>query len=319
MSATRKPAVLPVAVVILNWNGKALTEACVASWLRARPRPKRLLVVDNGSTDGSVAFLRRRFKGLEILALPSNLGFAAGNNRGFEHLRRTAPGVEAVFACNNDTELSGDMLGLLWQGLKERPHWGVAGPRILFHGTDRIWFEGAVIRPLTGRSGHLAYGAPAHPAPGPLASPGGPAPFELPANGFVSGCGLLVRSPVLEALGGFDERLWAYGEDSDLCLRARELGFSCGIVPGACMSHKVSSSFVLGSPLSLYYNTRNSCALLRRHRLGYGALTRCVFGLVQVGLAGRWLWRRRPAAASAVLGGLFDGLRGSFRKFGEAR
>ncbi|HTB21630.1 MAG TPA: glycosyltransferase family 2 protein [bacterium] len=296
-------ATVPVAALVLNWNGRALTEACVASWRRSRPGPRRLLVVDNGSTDGSVAFLRRRFKGLEILALPSNLGFAAGNNKGFEALRRRGPAVEAVFVCNNDTEVEPDMLGLLWRSLDEHPRWGAAGPRILFHGSRRVWFEGALIRTLSGRSRHLGYGLEA--------GPGGEA-FELPAQGFVSGCGLLVRSAPLRDLRGFDEGLWSYAEDSDLCLRLRERGLACGVVPRARMSHKVSSTFVLGSPMKEYYDTRNSYALLRRHRLGYGALTRSAFVFANLARAARALALGSPAAARAILDGLSDGVRGIF-------
>jgi hypothetical protein len=305
----RKPAVsIPVAVLVLNWNGRALTEACVASWMAARPRPRRLLVVDNGSVDGSVAALRRRFKGLELLSLPANLGFAAGNNRGFERLWSKGPKVEAVFVCNNDTEVRPDMLGLLWESLRAMPAWGAVGPRILFHGEERIWFEGGVIRPWTGRGGHLAYAAAAGPA--------GEA-FELPAHGFVTGCGMLVRSSALRDLKGFDERLWAYAEDADLCLRMRERGLACGIVPRACMSHKISSSFGLGSPQSLYYLTRNSYALLRRHALGHGGLTKGLFSAVNVGLAGRAVLRGSPAAGMAILKGLRDGRRGLWPIYGS--
>jgi GT2 family glycosyltransferase len=306
----RKPAGtarVPVAVLVLNYNGKALSEACVASWLKARPRPRRLLLVDNGSRDGSVAYLRRRFPGLELLALPENLGFAAGNNRGFEHLRRRGPAVEAVFVCNNDTEVDPGMLGELWSEFRARPNWGAAGPRILFHGIRRIWFEGGFIRALSGRPGHLGYGREAGPAGGA---------FELPAHGFVTGCGLLVRSAALRELGGFDERFWAYAEDSDLCLRLRSMGLRCGVVPRASMSHKVSATFTLGSPLSFYYITRNSYALLRIHALGFGPATRAAFAGVSALRAARALALGRPRLAKAIVLGLGDALRGRWPLYG---
>jgi hypothetical protein len=300
-----KPAALPIAVVILNWNGKALSDACLASWKAARPAPKRLLLVDNGSSDGSVAWLKRRHPGVEFLALPRNLGFAAGNNRGFEALWRKGPPVEAVFICNNDTEVEPAMLGTLWRGLQAHPGWGAAAPRILSHGQGRVWFEGGLIR-RNGRSTHLGYGAPDGPA--------GPA-FELPAHGFVTGCGMLVRAGLLRRAGGFDEPLWAYAEDSDLCLRLRQGGHACGVVPAARMSHKVSASFGLGSPQSLYYNTRNSYALLKRHRLGWGLPTRAAFIGINLTLALRALLRGRGAAAAAIVRGLGDALAGRWPLF----
>jgi GT2 family glycosyltransferase len=293
----KSKARLPIAVVVLNWNGKALSEACLASWMKAKPAPSRILLVDNGSEDGSVARLKRRFPKVEVLALPANLGFAAGNNRGFEHLWRRGPKVQAVFVCNNDTEVEPAMLGRLWQALSDRPAWGAVGPRILFHGTQKAWFEGGRIRPISGRPMHLGYGREAG-APGE--------PFALPAEGFVTGCGLLVRADALRRLGGFDERLWAYAEDSDLCLRLAAQGLACGVVPAAVMSHKVSSTFQVGSPLSMYYITRNSMLLLRRHRLGMGALTRAGFLLVSLARAARALLMGRPAVAGAIWRGLND-------------
>lgn len=292
---------VPVAVVILNWNGLELSRACLRSWRQADPAPSRILLVDNGSADGSAVKLRRAFPEAEILALPQNLGYAAGNNRGFERLWARGPKVEGVFICNNDTEVEPKMLGTLWQALQRHPRWGAVGPRILFHEGGRIWFEGGRIRPFSGRSKHLRYGAPDD-APGPA--------FTLGPADFVTGCGLLVRSPLLQGLGGFDEALWSYAEDSDLCFRLRKQGWESGIEPRARMTHKVSASFGLGSPLSLYYGTRNSWALLQRHR--HFAWPFNLGGFVAANLAKAALeaLRGRPQAAAAIIRGMAHGMLG---------
>jgi GT2 family glycosyltransferase len=265
---------IPAAVLILNWNGKGLLEACLKSWARADPKPQRLLVVDNGSTDDSLNMLKRKFPKIETLALKSNLGFAAGNNRGFDYLFKKGRKPQAVFICNNDTEIEPDMLGLLWRELKARPAWGIAGPKILFFGSRKIWFLGGSIRPFTGRPRQWEHAQEDAPAG---------APFELPETGFVTGCGLLIRSPLLRRLKGFDEAFWAYAEDSDLCLRARQLGMASGMVPQARMAHKVSSSFKPGSALIYYYANRNSLFLLKRHALGLGFVTRLLFVVLVCG------------------------------------
>lgn len=297
MSA-RRAATVPVAVVILNWNGKALSEACLRSWSAAKPAPKRLLLVDNGSADGSVAYLKRRFPRVEVLALPRNLGYAAGNNRGFEHLWAKGPAVQAVFLCNNDTEVAPDMLGRLWDALQAHQGWAAVSPRIDFHGEARIWFEGGRILPFSGRPIHLGYGKPAAAA--------GEA-FELPQGGFLTGCGLLVRAGLLRQAGGFEEALWSYAEDSDLCLRLREGGWGLGVVPSAQMTHKVSSTFGLESPLAAYYRTRNSLWLLKRHKLGAGLLTQAAFGAVAKLQGLRSLLRGNGGAAYATYQGLWHG------------
>lgn len=290
---------LPIAVVVLNWNGLELSRACLRSWKAARPAPRRILLVDNGSQDASVATLKREFKGIEVLALPKNLGFAAGNNKGFEALWARGSKVEAVFICNNDTEVQPDMLAQLWQSLQAQSKIGVVGPRILFHSTGRIWFEGACIRSLSGRPQHLGYDAPAG-IPGSA--------FELPARGFVTGCGMLVRSDLLKALGGFDASFWAYAEDSDLCLRARTKGYGSAVQPSAVMSHKVSASFGLESALSMYYITRNSLWLMRRHSLGVPGLSPLLFSAWSLARSLRSLLRGHGDAAASTLRGLRDGL-----------
>jgi GT2 family glycosyltransferase len=289
---------IPVAVVILNWNGLELTDACLKSWAKASPAPERIMVVDNGSKDGSPAALKRRFPKVELLALKENLGYAAGNNRGFERIFSKGKAPQAVFVCNNDTVVEAGMLGKLWSELEARPAWGIAGPKILFFEGSKVWFKGGLLRALTGRPGHFGYLEEDQP---------GEEPFTLFKQGFVTGCGLLIRSRLLRQLQGFDEGYWAYCEDSDLCLRARQLGWESGVVPAARMRHKVSATFQEGSALASYYGTRNSLFLMKRHGLSLGLLSRFLFvGIVcgkrLLGACLRGQWEK----ASAILAGLRD-------------
>jgi hypothetical protein len=248
---------LPVALLVLSYNGRHLLRECLSSWRKSSPAPESVLVVDNGSGDGTADMVRREFPEAELLSLPVNVAYAAGNNAGFRALK--GRGHKAVFACSNDTEVDPDMLGRLWAELEARPGWGLAAPKILFHGTGRTWFLGGRISRLTGNGWHVGYGLADRPAG---------APEQMPANGYLTGCGFLVRTEALESLGGFDEGIYMYAEDSDLCLRARKQGWECGVVPAARMYHKVSSTVGVNSPEQLYYGTRNSLFVIARHRIG---------------------------------------------------
>lgn len=306
MSPARRSRKLPVAVLVLNWNGKALSEACLASWAKADPAPQRVLLVDNGSTDGSLAWLRRRFPWVEYLALSENLGFAAGNNRGFEALLRRGPKPAAVFICNNDTTVQPDMLGRLWQGLQQNPRWGIVSPRITYMRSGKLWFEGGFVGAWNVNPDHYGMGREPWLA--------GPA-IELGPREFATGCGMLLRTGLGQRLGWFDERLWAYAEDSDLCFRARELGYQTAVVPKALMQHAVSATFGLGSAKSMYFITRNSLWLARRHGLGWplGTWRLSVAAYLASALVRRLglaLLRGRLDIARALLRGAKDALDG---------
>lgn len=113
-----------VYIVILNWNGWQDTLACVTSCCALTWPEYRLLVVDNGSTDGSEAILRDRLATGEVLQSGGNLGFAGGNNVGIRHA--LAAGAEYVWLLNNDTEVAPDALSELVAALQENhppPGW----------------------------------------------------------------------------------------------------------------------------------------------------------------------------------------------------
>ena len=299
---------LPVAVLVLSWNGREVLGECLASWRASDPAPSAVLVVDNGSRDGTPEMVRERFPGVELLVLPENVAFAAGNNAGFRAL--AGRGHQAVFVCSNDTEVAPDMLGLLWGELGVRKEWGLAAPRILFHDTRRVWFLGGRISRATGHGWHVGYGA--------VDAPAG-SPETMPANGYVTGCGFLIRERVLALLSGFDEGIYMYAEDSDLCFRARKAGWDCGVVSSACMTHKVSSTVGANSPEQLYYATRNSLAVVARHRIGLvPALWPLTVLVYAVAVMGRRLLRAlfsgRPRSALAILRGAWHFISGRMGK-----
>lgn len=249
-----------IAVIVLNWNGAADTLACLVSLSKVRTPEFTTLVVDNGSTDGSAGLVRSAFPDVELLELPHNLGFAAGNNAGFASLR--GRGFDTVVFLNNDTVVDDGFLFPLVDALRD-PWVGIVAPKILYmDDPGRIWFAGGIVNRVTGAIAHRGIRMSDAPR------------FSVPdAVGYATGCCFCMRSKDYEALGGFDEEFAMYGEDVDLSLRVRETGRTVRYEPASRIWHRVSAS--AGGELSLGKHLRKSCAAVRimtRHRMWSGLL-----------------------------------------------
>ncbi|MEO6665399.1 MAG: glycosyltransferase family 2 protein [Nitrospiria bacterium] len=241
-----------VIVIVLNWNGRDDTVACVESLRGLRYRNARVLIVDNGSTDDSVAVFARRFPDIRCLQTGSNLGFAEGNNVGMRVA--LADGADYVLLLNNDATIAPDALDRLVEAAESHPDVGIVGPKIYYvKDPRRIWFAGGTISPL-GRLGHEGWNR--------IDEGQWDAPRE---TGYVTGCAFLVKRRVLEKVGLFAPEYFLLFEEADLCMRARAEGFRCWIEPRATVSHKVSASFGGSSPQYYYYFVRNHLLFHQRH------------------------------------------------------
>ena len=237
-----------VSIVVLNWNGLSDTLACLASLQELHYTEHRVIVVDNGSTDGSPDAIRRdpANDGIEIIEAKSNLGYAGGNNLGIRcALDR---GADFILILNNDTIVDPMLLDELLAAANRYPEAGCFGPWIYYmDDPDRLWFT---------RSewdapgvGFTAFGK------GRLASE---LPDETMSTEYVCGAALFFRASVARQIGLFDERFFLVFEDSDWCFRARRAGFGCVTIPSARVWHKIGTSFGSeASPLRTYFTTRN--------------------------------------------------------------
>ena len=242
----------PVAVVIPSWNSLALLPVCLDS-LRAQEVELELLVVDNGSVDGSVEYLRER--GVPHLALPENVGFAAAVNLG---VARTA--APLVLVLNVDTVLEPGCVAVLRDAALADPGLGGVQPRILqLEGggakreiaSARVYSAGQA---LTRDGRALELGA------GEAQRPERLAPRELFG---VCGAACLLRRELFAELGGYDERYFAFYEDVDLNVRAQVAGRGFAYVPEAVVWHVGNASWQAGFARPDAENAR----LVARNRL----------------------------------------------------
>ena len=242
---TKTPSVW---IVVLNWNGLADTLACLQSLRQLHYSECHIVVVDNGSTDGSVNVLRSAAlsPATDIIEAGRNLGYAGGNNLGIRHaLDRDA---DFILVLNNDTTVDPALVDELVGAAGQHPDAGCFGPWIYYmHDPERLWFATA-----TWVSDSLAF---AWPGKDRLASE---LSIAATRTAYVCGAALFFRASLSRQIGLLDERFFLVYEESDWCYRARRAGFECMTVPSARVWHRVGSSFGSeASPLRTYFSTRN--------------------------------------------------------------
>src|SRR3989344_3008702 len=260
-----------VSVVIVNWNGKEDTLECLASLGELKAHPDqigitlKIIVVDNGSTDGSASLIRQKFPNIELIETGENLGFTGGNNFGIR--RALEKGAHLIWLLNNDTLVEKEALSIV--SVFNDPKVGVAGSKIYFakgheYHKDRyasdelgkvIWYAGGLIDWKNMYASHYGVDEVDH------------GEFDREEETpFVTGCSMMVRREVFERIGLFDDRFYLYLEDVDFCLRAKRKGFRIVYVPRSTLWHKNSgSSGGPGNSLHEYYMTRNRLLLGMRY------------------------------------------------------
>lgn len=244
-----------ISIIVLNWNGLSDSLECLRS-LEAVDYPRfDVIFADNGSSDGSVAAVRKEFPNVVILENGSNLGYAEGNNRAMRLALQN--GADAVLILNNDTIVEPDLLTAFVEAQAQLPDdVGMLGAVSYFYDDrDIIAAAGAKWDPVALRDRHICKRQTASALPSP-------APFEVD---YVIGCALFVSRDVLDKVGLLASEFFLNGEDVDWGLRARKAGLHNYTVPRARIFHKVAASFGGGSPIWRYFMTRNNLLWTSRH------------------------------------------------------
>jgi GT2 family glycosyltransferase len=241
-----------VMALVLNWCGEDDTAACLRSLLASDYPALEVLLIDNGSPDGSGERLHARFPDVPYLQTGANLGYTGGNNRGIE--RAISAGAEYVLVLNNDTVVDpGCVSALVRAG--HSPGVGAVGPKILVHDAPHtVWFAGGDFSRLRGMGYHRLLGDRDE-------DPEGGACEEI---SFLTGCCMLIPVPVLREVGGFEEDFFAYMEDVEMSLRLRSRGYRLVYQPCARVFHRVPTEREEPTPFQLLHGTRNRRRLVRR-------------------------------------------------------
>ena len=250
------PAAPHVTIVLLNLNREADTLECLDSVARMTYPSFSVVVVDNGSTDGSPDAIEgwgRENLPLELIRNDKNLGFAGGSNQGMRHA--LAAGTDYVFLLNNDTVVDPDVLDLLVRAAERSGDIGMVGPKIYQYGKGNT-LDSAGTRTIPwlaqgflvghGEEDRGQYDATA----------------EMP---YITGTALLVKPAVMEKAGLMDEDYFCYFEDFDWAMEAREAGYRLFLEPGAVVRHKGSRTAGLHSPFYVRHMVRSRILFARKH------------------------------------------------------
>lgn len=307
-----------IAVVLINLNQEHHTRECIQS-LRQVPIRQRssdfdelgertgqvrhgnleIILIDNGSTDGSAFRLKNEFPEIIVLRNEANLGFAEGNNIGIRFALQR--GAEYVVLLNNDTIVESNFLIPLLELADKDPTIGVQSGKIMFHSAPNlIWYAGGHIHIHKGLAVHRGI-------------------FEedkgqhdhIEETGYATGCLMFLTKRALEEVGELERSFFAYFEDFDWCLRAREKGFRVVYNPGSKIWHKVSTTSTHDSPAYLYFTMRNKILFVRRHSTMIQIILHLpyffyFYARQLLRLACKW---RSWMGVRAVLLGISDGIR----------
>jgi GT2 family glycosyltransferase len=225
-----------IGVVILNWHSAEATLACVAALRRSRGVEVDVLVVDNGSTDGSADRLARALGSDALLTLPDNRGYAGGMNAGFEAIGQRLESPYTL-VLTPDALVEEWTIARLHEALERAPAAAVAGPVVVYRmGEGRLLGAGGGIDRRRARAPHYR-------------TLQGSEPYAVD---WVDGCCMLLRRDAAAAVGGFDERYFLYFEETDFCCRITRGGWQVLLVPGVEVLHEKD-----GVPGLYYYYYMN--------------------------------------------------------------
>jgi GT2 family glycosyltransferase len=231
-----------VSVIVLNWNGKEIILACLDSLFQQTYSPFEITLVDNGSTDGSLEIIEQKYgHHLKIIRNDKNLGFSEGVNVGI----RSSQG-EYIALLNSDATVKENWLDELVKKIRVSGSIGMCASKIYLAGKPGILDNTGelICRDALSRArGRLQVDTEQYDASDDVLCP--------------SGCAALYRRTMFEEIGFFDKHFFAYGDDIDVGLRGRMLGYRAAYVPQAVAYHQLSASSGLVSPLKAYYVERN--------------------------------------------------------------
>jgi hypothetical protein len=284
-----------VVIVILNTNRRDDTLACLASLEHSTYRDQRIVVLDNASSDGSIAAIQAAFPAVQIIELAENRGYAGNNNVGIKSALEQ--GADWILVLNEDTIVDPACLEHMVHVAESDPRVGIVGPMV-YHYDEPTTIQsagGSLGRHWDSR--HIGQNEP------------DTRQFTQPHHvDWISGCAILVRRAVVEQVGMLDERFFYYWEETEWCLRAARRGWRILHVPQAKLWHKGVQRNYRPKPSVAYYNTRNRLLMLMKHQapLSTWIVTWAQIARTLTSMTVRPKWRSERRHRDAMLRGTLD-------------
>jgi len=251
-----------VSIIVLNWNGKQDTIGCLESLKKITYKNYEIILVDNGSDDGSADYFEKNYPYVTLLKNKENLGFTGGNNVGIQYALKE--GSDYIMLLNNDTIVDSNIINSCLNAFIQDEKLGLVGPKVVYYSNpENIWCAGCSYNPILGRA--VMYGTFSKKKD-----------FEKEERvDWISFCVVMIKREVFEAIGFLDDNFFSSYEDLDFCLRSKKKGYLCGYAPSTVVKHKIAQDWGgLDNPLYIYYQVRNALLCMRKNRslLGF-----CIF------------------------------------------
>jgi len=299
MPQKTKPVIF---AVILTYNHYSDTEECLESLIRSDYQNMKIVLVDNGSSDGTPTKVRELYPQIRVIENGQNMGVPAGYNVGFQYALKN--GADYILMLNNDTVIQPNMVSQLLQVAEQDPNIGIVMPKVLYYGSDNeVWSSGGRNRSFP------------------------PAILLLDKSNlendqtrmieYAPGCGLLIHRQAFEKAGLFDPGYFFFFDDWDFSERVRAYGLHILSVPTTHMWHKVSKT-VKGSNLSLYWKSFGASLVRFYRRHGRPVW----FSLpVQIGyvILRDFIWKRNWAYIPDFWEGVQEGLQKPLGNYPEIK
>ena len=282
-----------VAVVVLNWNGKALLERYLPSVVESMPAYARLYVADNASTDDSIQFVQKEFPQVEVILNDQNYGFAKGYNLALKAIEEPY-----LILLNSDIECNPGWVEPLIDFMDQNPTVGACQPKIL-DDSNREKFEyagasggfidflgfpfcrGRIFNELEADQGQYDHNSPIF---------------------WATGACFAVRKKVFDKLNGFDNDFFAHMEEIDLCWRIQRLGYDIFCVPSSEVFHLGGGTLKKLNPRKTYLNFRNNLICILKNMDTEDLKRRLLLKLIMDGIAGlKFLLEGSPLHTLSVL------------------
>lgn len=293
-----------VAAIIIHWNQEKLTHDTIESLLQTGYQNLSIILVDNGSTDGSGERIAEEYPNIRLVLSEENLGYAGGANLGF--VAALITDAKYHFLLNNDVVFDSgiiDALVAVMEG-EDGARIGLCVPKIFFFDEpQKIWYAGGDVDSLTGLCNHRGYGR----ADGPEYA------AQLDCS-FANGCAMFIRREVLTNVGLFDTSYFHTGEDVDYSLRLKAQEYRIVFVPQARLWHKIRSSAggeKKATYLYNYYEHRNRILIMRKYfRKNLSLKSYAILAKFYLRSALNEIKVGNTGGVKGILHGLYDGFNG---------
>ncbi|NRF39179.1 glycosyltransferase family 2 protein [Pedobacter foliorum] len=300
-----------VAVILINWNSYEYTHNCIQSLYEMEFQDFDIILVDNGSKDGSDKKLIKDFPNIIFLKIIDNIGFTGSNNLALNYCINRE--YKYSMLLNNDTIVEPDFLKILYDYINSHPEVAAVQPKIYFeHDRNLLWNAGSYFNHWTGQSYTEGYNKRITPNS-----------EKLKEVDWITGCGLLVRTELLKTSGLLDESLFMYYEDVDLSFRIKESGLKLMYVPDSIIYHIAGAAYKtkkktkegIVNPIVHYHNARNQIWMIKQYlnplqKIIAYTCTFAYFGAVLVYFLLRW----RIVKFKTYLKAVKDGIKGKMTR-----